>query len=67
MAYLLLNYCGKSVKTCAGNLGHLTMSHRFFIFLKVVIDAIKMSMTSLFFAFFRMSIAPRNQPPTLPC
>ena len=30
MAYLSLKYCGKSVKTYAGNLGHLTMSHRFF-------------------------------------
>ena len=62
--YLSLKYCEKSIKTCAGYLGHLTMSHRFF-FMKVVIDAIKMSMTSLFFAFFCMSIAPRNHPPTL--
>ena len=50
MVYLSLKYCGKSVKTYAGNLGHLTMSHRFFK--KGVIDAMKMSMTFLFFAFF---------------
>ena len=48
----LLKYCEKSVKTYAGNLGHLTMSHRFFLLLKVVIDAIKISMAFLFFAFF---------------
>ena len=32
MAYLSLKYCEKSVKTCAGNRGHLTMSHRFFFY-----------------------------------
>ena len=56
MAYLALKYGGKSVKTYAGNLGHLTMSHSFFLIMKVVIEAIKMSMTFLFFAFFCMSI-----------
>ena len=50
MAYLSIKYCGKSVKTYAGNLRHLTMSHR--LFFKVVIDAIKMSMTFILFAFF---------------
>ena len=64
MAYLSLKYCEKSVKTCAGNLRHLTMSHRFF-FMKVVIDAIKMSMTFLFFAFFLHEYSPAKSPPNL--
>ena len=61
MAYLLLKYCGKGVKTYAGNLGQLMMSHRFFF--KVVIDAIKMSMTFLFFAFFLHEYSPAKLPP----
>ena len=56
MAYLSLKYCSK---LASSNLGHITMSHRFF--LKVVIDVVKMSMTFLSFAW----IAPRNHPPTL--
>ena len=63
MAYLSLKYCGKSVKTYAGNLGHITMSHRFF-FLKVVIDAIKMSITFLFFAFVLHEYSPAKSPPS---
>ena len=65
MAYLSLIYFEKSVKIYSGNLGHLTMSNRYFSFLKVVVDAIKMSMTFLFFIFCCMSIAPRNHIPTL--
>ena len=65
MAYLSLKYCEKNVKTYSGNLGNLTVSHRIFLFLKVVIDAIKMEMKFLFFSFFCMSIAPRNHPQTL--
>ena len=57
------NIAKKSVKTNAGNLGHLTMSHRFVLFLKVVIDAIKMSMTFLFFAFFLQEDSPAKSPP----
>ena len=37
------------------------MSHRFVFFMKVVIDAKKMSMTFLFFALF-LRISPRNHP-----
>ena len=48
MAYLSLKYCRKNVKTYAGNLGHLTMCHIFF----VVIDALKISMTFLVFSIF---------------
>ena len=41
------------------------MRHRFLLYSKVFIDAIKMSMTFLFFLhFFCTSIAPRNQPQT---
>ena len=40
----------KNIKTCAGKLGHLTLSHRFLFLFKFVIDTIKMSMTFLFFA-----------------
>ena len=61
MAYLLLKYCGKSVKTYAGNLGHLMMSHRFFF--KVVIGALRMSMAFLFFAFFLHEYSPTKSPP----
>ena len=57
MAYLSLKYCGKNVKTYAGNIEHLTMSPLLFFFLKFVIDALK---RFLVFAFFGMSIALRN-------
>ena len=63
MENLSLNYCEKSVKTCAGHHGHLTMSQ--IIFLNVVIDAIKMSMMFLFFAFFSpMSISSPTYSPS---
>ena len=55
MAYLSdlsLKYCKKVSKL---------MQPQIF-FLKVVIDAIRMIMTFLFFAFFCMSIAPRITP-----
>ena len=54
--HLLLKYCEKSVKTLRAT--------DFCLFLKVVIDAKKMSMTFLFFAII-LSIAPQNNPQTL--
>ena len=57
------NIAKKSVKTYVGNLGHLTMSRRLLLFLKVVIDAIKMSNAFLFFAFFVQEYSPAKSPP----
>ena len=62
MAYLSLIYFEKSVKIYSGNLGHLT-SNRYFSFLKVVVDAIKMSMTFLFLHFLLHEHSPAKSHP----
>ena len=64
MAYLSLKYWEKCVKTCR-QYGTFNDEPQIFFFLKVVIDAIKISMKVYLLHFFCMSIAPRNHPPTL--
>ena len=63
MAYLSFKYLRKKRQNL-GNLGTFNDEPQFFfLFLKVVIDAIKTSMTFLLFAFFLHEYSPKKSPP----
>ena len=58
MAYPSLKYVEKKRKNLCRQSRKFNDEPQIFFVLKVVYDAIKMSMTFYFFAFFCMSIAP---------
>ena len=61
MAYLSSNIAKKKRQNFCRQSRTFNDEPQICLFLKVVMDAIKMSMT-LFFAFFLMSTVPRNHP-----
>ena len=63
-AYLLLKYCKKKRQNlCRQSRTFNDEPQIFCLFVKVVIDAIKMSMTFLFFAFTLQEYSPAKSPP----